>query len=417
MHVVLRCPCGANLKADVKHVGREMKCPKCSTKLIVPQPPVAQKSEPDVLELEVLDDPLGGQPLASHPPMVAAGVAGAAAAKPKPPTSGMPRRYSWLITGSIIAVALAGFFGFLILTYMQQRSELRSDTKYVIQDGKKVTVDSRKNSNQPRFTPPPRPRDVTPPPEPKDNPFDSGNKDLNDPSIAAQTENLEMADLIELVEPSIVRIKVDSDEGERVGSGFFVDREGKIVTNFHVIQGASKIVVGTVDGKQADALGFLIIKPQLDLAIIQIDPSQLTVVPRAIAKSLPRKGEAVAAFGAPQGFSFSATRGIISGIRSGQEVSDVLQEMSKVDVYQMLGFSTETTWIQSSAAISGGNSGGPLVNMKGEVIGVNTWTHPGGQNLNFASTSEQLTDLYRERTSKLNDWRLLPPHRINFGSR
>ncbi len=430
MHVVLRCPCGANLQAHIKYVGREMKCPKCSAKLIVPQPPIAEKSEAELLELEAVstDDPVqtAATPLPSPktsvgtPPLVPAhqsAIVSHGDAQPKTPTTRKSHAQSWIITGSLVLVAAVAFAGFLFVSYALQRSELASDSTRMRNDIK-AKVENMRANNQLQSTPtpssPPAAKNVAPIPPAKKNPFDTGKKDLNDPSIPVSDKDLDMADLIELVEPSIVRLKVESEEGDRVGSGAFIDREGKIVTNFHVVQGASTITVSTADGKQTEALGFLTAKPEQDLAIIQIDPGELNVVPAPVAKELPRKGEPVAAFGAPQGFSFTATKGIVSGIRSGEEVRDVLKEMSRVDIYKTLGYSTDTTWIQTTAAISGGNSGGPLVNMRGELIGVNTWTHPGGQNLNFASTAEEVTKIFQDRNSDLNDFQRLPTERIRF---
>ncbi|MGI9517713.1 MAG: S1C family serine protease [Pirellulaceae bacterium] len=407
MHVVLRCPCGANLKADIKHVGKETQCPKCSTKLIVPEPPVAA-ANPEVVELEDLGmsapAPAAWQAPQGQVPPAPVQYGQPPAAKKQPKTIAVTggSLKSWIITGAVVGVAVIGFVGYLGWTYMQERGDV-ADTMKDKRDFD--TSGARPVRDQASFK-----KEEVPPGE--ENPFDSGEKDLIASSEAGTLEDLEMADLVELVEPSIVRIKVVG-EGEGVGSGFFVGKDGLIVTNYHVIQGARKVTVSTADDKKTEALGFLIAEPTLDLAIIQIDPAELDVVPIAVASGLPRKGEEVAAFGAPQGFSFSATNGTISGIRSGQEVKNVLQEMSSMNVYTMLGYTVETKWIQTTAAISGGNSGGPLVNMRGEMIGVNTWTHPGGQNLNFSSTYEKVADVYDQRDGNIREWSDLPSDRIS----
>ncbi len=406
MHVVLRCPCGANLKADLKHVGKQTQCPKCGTKLIVPEPPVAA-ANPEVVELEELgmSQPAAGAWQAPQASMPAAAPVhpGHAPAPKKARAAKGSSLTSWIITGSVVGVAVLGFVAYLTWTYVSSRNELASSMK----TGRKFdTKGARPIASNP----------TAPGSEPlapgEENPYDSGEKDLVASSEAGTLEALDMADLIDLVEPSIVRIKVRGSEGEGVGSGFFVGKDGMIITNYHVIQGANTVTVSTADNKKTEALGFLAVEPTLDLAIIQIDPEDLDVVPIAVASSLPRKGEDVAAFGAPQGFSFSATDGTISGIRSGEEVKNVLREMSNVNVYGLLGYTVDTTWIQTTAAISGGNSGGPLVNMRGEMIGVNTWTHPEGQNLNFSSTHEKVAEVFANRDGQMREWSDLPQDRI-----
>ena len=186
-----------------------------------------------------------------------------------------------------------------------------------------------------------------------------------------------------------------------------MDKEGKIFTNFHVVRNASKVTVKTADNRELESLGFLIQDREKDLAIIQVDPSDLEISPIAIASELPRKGEEVAAFGNPQGFGFSQTTGIVSSIRPGKEVSDTLKELNQnFDIYGDHGFALQMDWIQHSAAISGGNSGGPLVNMRGQLVGVNTWTHPEGQNLNFASTMKEVESVFSARDDMLKQYRV-----------
>ena len=96
-------------------------------------------------------------------------------------------------------------------------------------------------------------------------------------------------------------------------------------------------------------------------------------VPIKLAGALPRKGETVTALGSPLGLSFTATNGIISAIRSGEELGREIGDTS------MKG-----TWVQVDAALSPGNSGGPLINRKGEVVAMSTRASQGvAQNLNF----------------------------------
>ena len=213
---------------------------------------------------------------------------------------------------------------------------------------------------------------------------------------APKTESKSLADLIDVVEPAVVRLDVDEVGGGSVGSGFFVGETGVIVTNFHVVQGARRVTVTTNDGNKAIAQGFYYATPFKDLAVIQVNPDKINIKPLSLAPKVPRKGDDVAAFGSPLGFSFSTTQGIVSSIRTGDEIQKTLKTMSGEDIYKELGYAKSTNWLQTSAAISGGNSGGPLVNMQGELVGVNTWQTPLGQNLNFACTVDEVRSVLKQ---------------------
>jgi len=303
-------------------------------------------------------------------------------------------RWMWIAGGCTAGLILMILAGYLLVNTLYVRV---ANSSQRAREESRREIQEKINQGLPYgFSPPPR---DTSPRVGQENPLDSGKTIL--PTGGSQNERLSMADLVELIEPTIVRISVKSDLGDSVGSGFFIDDEGKIVTNYHVVEGANQVTVETSNGDKSDALGYLVAIDQLDLAIIQVDPDDFDITPIAIAKERPRKGEQVAAFGAPQGFGFTATEGIVSAIRDGSDVQRTFQQMFETNVYGRLGYSIETVWIQTTAAISGGNSGGPLVNMKGELVGINTWTHPGGQNLNFASTAEQIADIFADRDGKI----------------
>jgi putative serine protease PepD len=187
------------------------------------------------------------------------------------------------------------------------------------------------------------------------------------PPAPSGNVTLTLPDLVEQTDPSIVRINVKSPRGDSLGSGFVVSDTGTVVTNYHVIEGGQTVTAQFEDGRECGVLGFRLCDEKRDIAIIQLDDKGKPFIPIVLAKSLPRKGEEVAAFGAPLGLSFTATKGTISNIRAGKEMG-------------MAG----THYVQTDASISGGNSGGPLVTMGGEVIGMNTFQYRDGQNLNFA---------------------------------
>ena len=147
------------------------------------------------------------------------------------------------------------------------------------------------------------------------------------------------------------------------GSGFIISPDGYIVTNNHVIDKAKKIVVTLKNGKkfQAKVIGA---DPEIDIALLKIDAKNLTFVPLGDSDKV-KVGEWVIAIGNPLMYDHTVTAGIISA--KGRRLSSGLE-----------------SFLQTDAAINFGNSGGPLVNMAGEVIGVNTAISAQGQNIGFA---------------------------------
>ena len=108
-----------------------------------------------------------------------------------------------------------------------------------------------------------------------------------------------------------------------------------------------------------------------------------------VADKLPTRGDWVATFGSPLGLALTAADGKISAIRGGSELVDMTKR-GPTSIYEELGYDPNSTWLQHTAPISHGNSGGPLVNARAEVVGINTWTLPEGQNLNFAISSPHI---------------------------
>lgn len=192
-----------------------------------------------------------------------------------------------------------------------------------------------------------------------------------------------LVDLTAKVDPAVVRI----DAGSSIGSGFVVDPSGLVVTNHHVVEGARSATVSFKDGSSARVLGYLGVDIAKDIVVLRLAPGPRWVA-LAVRRELPRKGEAVAAFGAPQGLDFSVSQGIVSAVRTDQEIQKSVRDLTG-QVQRAL----DMLWIQTTAAISGGNSGGPLVDMHGEVVGINTKTRTHGQNLNFAVSCQDISKL------------------------
>ncbi len=187
-----------------------------------------------------------------------------------------------------------------------------------------------------------------------------------------------LADIIESCEKSVVRIETKAADGDSLGSGFVIDAKGTIITNCHVLAGATEAKVHFADGTTGDIVGTFLIDQARDIIVARISLAGKPVLP--LASSLPRKGELVVALGAPHGLSFSATRGIISAIRSTEEMRNDLGDSS-----------LQGTWIQVDAALSPGNSGGPLVNERGQVVAMSTLASRGSaQNLNFGISATDM---------------------------
>jgi formylglycine-generating enzyme required for sulfatase activity len=211
---------------------------------------------------------------------------------------------------------------------------------------------------------------------------------LADAAFASKPRDL--ADVIESVEPAVVRINTHGRNSSGYGSGFLLDHQGTIVTNYHVIEDANEATATFSDGEITPIVGYVMLSKEKDVAILRLSDFKTTRKPLLLATDLPKKGETTIAFGAPLGLSFTASDGIVSAVRRHEELEEVTN-----------GLDLNVTWIQTTSPISPGNSGGPLVNVKGEVIGINTINIGGakeyrGQNLNFAVSARDVQSVFQE---------------------
>ena len=154
------------------------------------------------------------------------------------------------------------------------------------------------------------------------------------------------------------------------GSGFIIDREGRILTNNHVVRDASDITV-TLNDKRTYKAKIVGTDPETDVAVIKIEGENLPVLPLGDSDRI-RVGDWAIAMGNPLGeLRGSVTVGIISA-----------QGRSNLNIWG--GTPSYQDFIQTDASINFGNSGGPLCNIRGEVIGINTAINPSGQGIGFA---------------------------------
>jgi S1-C subfamily serine protease len=175
------------------------------------------------------------------------------------------------------------------------------------------------------------------------------------------SKKLSLIEIFEKSEAGVVRVNVQRTEEASipsgVGSGFVFDKKGHVITNAHVVEGVTKVVVTFLDGRSynAEIIG---VDTFTDIAVIKVNADLSLLHPLSLGDSSNLQvGEPIAAIGNPFGLSGSMTSGIVSQLGrllpsgAGYSIPDV---------------------IQTDAAINPGNSGGPLLNMRGEIVGINT---------------------------------------------
>src|SRR5258708_18584290 len=155
---------------------------------------------------------------------------------------------------------------------------------------------------------------------------------------------------------------------QSLGSGFIWSSDGIIVTNNHVVEGASRITVNFNDGSNLPAK-LIGVDPDSDVAVLRVDAKSLVAAPIGISADL-MIGESVIAVGNPFGLSRTVTTGVVSAL--GRSVPS--KEAGR----------TFTDFIQTDASINPGNSGGPLLNIEGKAVGINTAIYANAQGIGFA---------------------------------
>ena len=203
-----------------------------------------------------------------------------------------------------------------------------------------------------------------------------------------------LADSLKKAENAVVYIVTSDALGNRTasGSGFMISADGLVATNHHVMSRAVKAQVQFRDGTLHDVIGYRGDDSEHDLCIIAIkDPPANNPFYELQVPAPMRQGDPLTAIGHPSDFKFTVTTGIVSAVRKSSELPEQYR--------RFLTSPDDANWIQTNAAISGGNSGGPLLNREGEIVGLNTWIAQ-GSNLGFAIHVKHLIDLKKRLDAK-----------------
>ena len=186
-----------------------------------------------------------------------------------------------------------------------------------------------------------------------------------------------LPDLVRRVKPSVVSVLTYDAKDEPLisGSGFFV-RPGEVVTNLHVVNGARRVEIHTLEGKGRTypVAGTLAVDDEADLALLKVELPAERSRPLTLTNALPEEGEQVFVIGNPLRLEGSVSDGIVSAVREVPDVGRI---------------------IQITAPVSHGNSGSPLLNMRGQVIGIVTVKVTNGQNINLALGTSRIAALKR----------------------
>ena len=170
--------------------------------------------------------------------------------------------------------------------------------------------------------------------------------------------------------------------GESAGSGFFIDASGTMVTNYHVIEGSASLSVQVHDGGTYNVLNVVDFDPVHDLAVLKVDYASDKYL--TLSETPAQTGEVVYAVG--------SALGTLTGTFTTGTISSTARTIGLIDCLQM------------DAAISHGNSGGPLVNAYGEVLGVNSFGYSNGQNLNLAIKVDYIRQLGMDKNWTVNEY-------------
>lgn len=205
---------------------------------------------------------------------------------------------------------------------------------------------------------------------------------LSEP-VTAETD---LTELVKIVQPSVATVVAyDVDQNvANIGTGFFVNRNGYLITNYHVLVGKFNAEIKTADGSTYPIKSVVAENQTTDLIKVRVDIPPEKVHSIKVSDEMPPVAQRVMVVGSPMGLEHSVSDGIVSSVR----------EIPGVGIF-----------FQMSAPISPGSSGSPVVNMEGKVVGVATFQFIQGQNLNFAISGKSVLDLKTNTPGQtLSEW-------------
>ncbi|MBI2968914.1 MAG: trypsin-like peptidase domain-containing protein [Bacteroidetes bacterium] len=205
----------------------------------------------------------------------------------------------------------------------------------------------------------------------------------------------QLPELVKSVKPAVFKIiRYDAMGYESGGTGFFIEEKGICVTAYHVLENSSQIVIETLDESKYDFDSIIAADKKTDIVKFKIkNPKGKKFSFLKITEEPPQEGESVFMIGNPSGYDFSVTSGIVSAIRNKEHGQS----------------------IQTTAPCGEGSSGSPLMNMKGEVVGVMSYVKFLTQNMSFASSANQLKELKDDGSLRLGKTNIIPlsAHKID----
>ena len=200
------------------------------------------------------------------------------------------------------------------------------------------------------------------------------------------TAEVQLTNLVKKIQPAVVTV-IAYDINHQVanlGTGFFIDEAGHLITNFHVLEGNYGAEVRTATGKTYPVKFVIAENKATDLIKVLVDIPKRNFQWVSVTSEIPAIAERVVVVGSPMGLDQTVSEGIVSSVREIPNVGN---------------------FFQISAPISPGSSGSPVLNLKGDVIGVATFQFIQGQNLNFAVTGKSLLELKSDKPRQtISEW-------------